>query len=71
MKCLCKTSKGDVFFNVRGSWCMEGKRRMRAVTVVNSEEGEKKVCRGQCSWGGGGQASGETEEVRPFTFIYT
>ena len=33
--------------------------------------GEKKVCRGQCAWGGGGQASGETEEVRPFTFIYT
>ena len=36
-----------------------------------SEEGDEKVCRGQCAWGGGGQANGEKEEVRPFAFIYT
>ena len=35
----------------------------------SGEDGEKKVCRGQCAWGGGGLASGETEEVQPF--IYT
>ena len=51
---------------------MERKRRMRSVTVVKIVRKEKRKFVGdKCAWGGGGQANGEKEEVRPFVFMFT
>ena len=77
---LCKASQGDVFQCEGEAKLVHGQEEggeknevhlMYPLWWLMSDKGEKKVCRGHCTWGGGGQASGEKEEVLPFTFIQT